>query len=298
MKNFATTSAPLLLLLALFAGLSLSSCHSAKTDDAVSDTDKAAAANKDTVVKTIFYSVPSPIETATLIQKVGLPYNKDFLNSIKKVGNYTTTGAKALNLGVYGADLSFTSIYEQNQESMLYLKSANTLAKDLGINGAFDENTAQRIDANKANKDSLLGIISESFWNADAYLKENERPGTSSLIIAGGWIESIYIATRIQRASNNGDITNRIAEQKYTLGNLVKMLKRHTDDAVVADVLKDLEDLKVIYDQIPENKQATTATKDASGVTTLGGTEAILLNDDQLAAIIKKVETLRNKITK
>ncbi len=300
MKKVTLFNAPLLTVFILVAALNFTSCHSGKTEnDGVADGDKTANVQKDTVVKTIFYSVPSPIETATLIQKVGLPYNKEYLNNYKRASSYTTTGAKALNLGVYGADLSFTSIYEQNQESMLYLKSANTLAKDLGISGAFDENTANRLEANKSNKDSLLGIISESFWNADAYLKENERPGTSSLIIAGGWIESIYIATRIQRASNNGDITNRIAEQKYTLGNLTKMLKRHTDDPVVADISKDLEDLKTVYDQIADTKKATTTSKDANGVTTIGGgADQILLTDDQLATIIKKVDALRTKITK
>ena len=254
---------------------------------------------KDTLAQTIFYSVPSPIETASLIQKTGVPYNKDYLNDIQNVSKYTTTGSEALNLGVYGSDLSFTSIYDQTQESMLYLKCANNLANRLGISNAFGEETANRLDANKNNRDSLLSIISESFWTADSYLKDNERPGTSSLIIAGGWIEAVYIATKLEASSKNAEITTRIAEQKFTLENLVKMLKRYDFDATISDVYKDLMDLKTVFDQISLVKSPSVSSTDAkTGITTIGSKSKLNITPEQLKTITEKIEVLRVKITK
>ncbi|MBI2271622.1 MAG: hypothetical protein HYU69_14860 [Bacteroidetes bacterium] len=269
--------------------------------DNVDGDDKSGlpAVEKDSIVENIFYSVPSPIETATLIQRAGVPYNKDYLNDIQNVSKYTTTGDKALNLGVYGSDLSFTSIYDQTQESMLYLKCANNLANGLGISGAFDENTANRLEANKSNKDSLLGIISESFWTADSYLKDNERPGTSSLIIAGGWVEGLYIATKIAAASSNKEIETRIAEQKFTLDNLVKMLKKYDFDETVASMHKELVDLKTVYDQVHVTKSASKSTTDSkTGVTTIGGGNKITITPEQLKTITEKINATRAKIIK
>lgn len=269
--------------------------------DTMGNDDKSAPKTfeKDSSVENIFYSVPSPIETATLIQKVGVPYNKSYLNDIEKYSKYTTTGDKALNLGIYGSDLSFTSIYDQTQESMLYLRCANNLASGLGISGAFDENTANRLDANKNNRDSLLGIISESFWIADSYLKDNERPGTSSLIIAGGWIEGLYIATKILEASHNKDIEQRIAEQKFTLGNLTGMLKKYNFDETVAAIHKDLVDLQSVFDQISVVKDAPKASKDAkTGVTTIGGNNKLNYTPEQINAITEKIRVIRTKIIK
>ncbi len=288
-------------LLVLTAGLT--SCGNSGKQDVDNGTGEeksgTSSSGKDTLVQTIFYSVPSPIETASLIQKTGVPYNKDFLNDIQNVPKYTTTGSKALNLGVYGTDLSFTSIYDQTQESMIYLKCANNLANGLGISNAFGEETANRLDANKNNRDSLLGIISESFWQADSYLKDSERPGTSSLIIAGGWIEAVYIATKLQSSSKNAEITTRIAEQKFTLENLVKMLKRYDFDATIADVYKDLIDLKTVFDQISLVKSPSESSKDPkTGITTIGSKSKLNITPEQLKAISDKIEILRAKITK
>lgn len=292
----------LVLALGFFAFTLVSCGGSEKSEtDNIGGDDKSSphTTEKDTVVENIFYSVPSPIETATLIQKAGVPYNKDYLNDIQSVSKYTTTGDKALNLGVYGSDLSFTSIYDQTQESMLYLKCANNLANGLGISGAFDENTANRLEANKSNRDSLLGIISESFWTADSYLKDNERPGTSSLIIAGGWVEALYIATKIAEASKNKEIETRIAEQKFTLENVLGMLKKYNFDETVASVHKDLSDLKTVYDEVHVTKSTTASTTDSkTGVTTIGGGSKISLTPEQLKSISEKIKAIRTKIVK
>jgi len=296
-KTFIAVLFPTLFIFAL------SSCGGSEKTEAESalgeGTSQVKTFEKDTTVESIFYSIPSPIETASLIRKAGVPYNKDYLNDIQKCSNYTTTGSKALNLGVYGSDLSFTSIYDQTQESMLYLKCANNLANGLGINGAFDENTANRLDANKNNRDSLLGIISESFWIADSYLKDNERPGTSSLIIAGGWIEAVYIATKLAESSKSLDIIDRIAEQKFTLDNLVGMLKKYDFDETVAVIHKDLLDLKLEYDQLKTVKVSSdSSTNSKTGVTTVGGGSKLTCTPEQLKKISEKVGVIRNNITK
>ena len=45
-----------------------------------------------------------------------------------------------------------------------------------------------------------------------------------SLILAGGWIESLYFAVNTAEMTGNKDVITRIAEQKTTVNNLIKLL--------------------------------------------------------------------------
>lgn len=288
------------LVVAVAATFSACGSSSTESENAVVGNDSAVSVSteKDTKAQNVFYSIPSPIETTSLLKGAGAKYNASYLNPIENVSKYSTAASRALNLGVYGSDLSFTSIYDQTQESMLYLRCTNKLATSLGISGAFDETTTSRIEANLENRDSLLTIISDSYWNADTYLKENGQPGVSALIIAGGWIEGLYIATQIANATKNEDIATRIGEQKLSLDNLVALLDsyKNTNDGV-KDVLAQFQDLKKIYDGIDVKAGETqTSTNKASGVTTIDNKSNFKLTAEQLKAISDKAYQIRNKI--
>ncbi|MBA3706179.1 MAG: hypothetical protein H0W84_09860, partial [Bacteroidetes bacterium] len=62
------------------------------------------------------FSIPSPIQTAFLIKNSGAAYSKDILNAANKSAQYATNFSKALNLGIYGADLGYVTIYDQTQD--------------------------------------------------------------------------------------------------------------------------------------------------------------------------------------
>lgn len=282
------------------ASMLLVACGSSTDDSSTEAVDTANATTKvkDVKAQNVFYSIPSPIETTTLLKAAGAKYNAKILNPIENAGKYETVAAKALNLGVYGSDLSFTSIFDQTQESMLYLRCTNKLASGLGISGAFDETTTSRIEANMQNRDSLLAIISDSYWNADAYLKDNGQPGVSALIVAGGWIEGLYIATQIAATTKNDGVVTRIGEQKLSLENLIALLESYKaeNDAIPA-LLAQFTDLKKAFDVIPSNANETIATTDSvNHVSTISNGSDFKLNAAQLKLISDKCAEIRNKI--
>ena len=275
-------------------------CHTATNDsENISGEDTSATKHDLKVNKTknIFYSIPSPIETALLLKKAGATFNKGYLNPIDNLSKYTSLESRALNLGVYGTDLSFANIFNQNQESILYLKSANNLAGGLGISGAFGQQTLARMEANMNNQDSLLSIIADAFWATDASLKENGRPNISSLIIVGGWVEGLFIATQIAKTTNNQGIINRIAEQKLSLDNMISLIESYEADEHITPVLTQLKDLKTIFDGMEITKSKTeVATNKKTGVATIGNKTKIAMSQEQLTSIYSKIETIRNKI--
>ena len=289
-------------LFAAFIAISLIfvACGSSADYSSNGAVDTADAQSKviDVKAQNVFYSIPSPIETTTLLKAAGAKYNAKILNPIENASKYETVASKALNLGVYGSDLSFTSFFDQTQESMLYLRCTNKLASGLGISGAFDESTTSRIEANMQNRDSLLAIISDSYWNADAYLKDNGQPGVSALIVAGGWIEGLYIATQIAATTKNEGIVTRIGEQKLSLENLISLLESYkAENDAIPSLLIQFTDLMKTFDVIPANANETvTVTDTVKKVSTISNGSDFKLNPVQLKQISDKCAEIRNKI--
>jgi hypothetical protein len=174
----------------------------------------------------VFNAMPSPIEMAEIIQKSKVLYDPELLNDHKKTADYVTTMERALNLGVYFADLSFTSVFDHQQESVNYLKAAQKMATELNILNVFNEKITTRMESNMNNKDSLLTIISEAYLATDHYLYENQMQSVSAAVLVGSWIEGLYIATRLRSAEGESDIIiSKISEQQPSLKSLLGLLK-------------------------------------------------------------------------
>jgi hypothetical protein len=122
-------------------------------------------------------------------------------------------------LVLYGSDLSYVRLFEQIQLAINYLSSIKKLCDAIEIPEDQGSRAIQRMEKNIDNKDSLLQIISETYASADSYLKDNDRGNTATLVILGGWIESLYIATQIADYANpsNKEIVDRMANKNTLL---------------------------------------------------------------------------------
>src|SRR5688572_16393394 len=118
--------------LALTAGL-LISCGGDKSEGDKEDLIETADTVKSAVLNVggELFSVPSPVQTAMLIQKTGVAYDKTILNTSNKVNTFSTDFSRALNLGIYGADLGYVSLYSQTQDALGYLASIKQLSDKL-----------------------------------------------------------------------------------------------------------------------------------------------------------------------
>jgi hypothetical protein len=284
-------------ILALSGMMVFSACKN-KSEGEGEGLDAAALATKEKATK-VFYAVPSPAELALMIKATGAKFDKGILNSVDNASKYATIKSKALNLGVYGADLSYVSTFDQTQESMVYMNTCKKLADGLGLTGAIDEEIIKRMEANLNKKDSLVKIISDTYMATDTYLKENERGSESALVVAGGWIEGMYISIQVANANkNNQDIMKRIAEQKDVLENLMGLLGTYASvEPAVEEIVNELKPLQAIYGNIkPSGQQGEVKTDTAAMKTTIESTVQYNLSPEQLAEITKILVTLRGKI--
>lgn len=221
-----------------------------KSDDLIVEEAEVSSATKHVnfSAQNVFNTLPDKKLVLDLIEKNRLEYNPDFLNDPNYVSKYTVEFYKAINLGIYGTDLTISSTFDQTQESMVFLKCVNVLAGSLGVSGAFDQRMFDRIQGNDSNKDSVLQIITDSFKKVDDILKNNNRSGTSAVILAGCWIEGLYVSCQMAEVVNAESIIKTILSQKESLKNLILLVESVSLQKDELFVLEELKNLHKLYE--------------------------------------------------
>ncbi|TRX70652.1 hypothetical protein [Carboxylicivirga sp. M1479] len=249
--------------------------------------------------KLIFYSLPSPLETAMLIKRAGATYNEELLNPLSNIEKYSTNRQKALNLGVYSADLSYTSLFDQTQSSIKYMANAKRLADGLGIIDAIDEETMRKLEENVDDRDVMLDIISETFMSSNAYLTENDRPAIAVMVLVGGWVEGLYLATRLTNGSvdNNKRLIDRIVYQKLSLYTVINLLEEYKSNEDVNYLLTRISELNEIFEQVEINNtsKVEAETNAETRVTTIKAESEAVISPVVFEKLMKKVEEIRNE---
>jgi hypothetical protein len=269
---------------------------SENTEEIQEDTAKTVSAGVINMGGELF-SIPSPLQTAMLIQSVGVPYDKSILNTKENLSQYATDYSKALNLGIYGADLGYVSMYSKTQDALVYLTAVKKLSDEIGVSGAFDAETMKRFQDNMSNKDSMMVLVGLAYREGDAFLQQNKRTDISSLILVGGWIESLNFAISVNKTKSTEDVKRRIADQKQALNSIIKLLSQYETKGDYAELIDELKDLSKVYDAVTykfiSEKSETDAAKKT---TTINSHTEVTITKEQLDQITAKVETIRKKI--
>jgi len=249
--------------------------------------------------KQIFYSLPSPLESAMLIKSAGATFNDKILNPLNNVDKYTTNKTMALNLGIYITDLSYASMFDQAQITIKYMEVSRKMADGLGITDAIDQNTINRLEENINNRDVILDIISESFMSSTAFLKENDRQPLATISLVGGWIEGLYIATQLigDGPIEGNKIVSRVVDQKLSLDMVIKLLN-NKENKDVHDIAILINDLKKTYDKIiiKSGKIQTVVNKD-NNETNLKSISSSNINQELFVELKEAVKTIRTNFT-
>ena len=263
-------------------------------EDIFDDIDKA---------KKIFYSLPSPLETAVLLKSAGVSYNETILNDLANVEKYATNKSKALNLGIYTTDLSFACLFDQAQTSLKYMNATKQLATEMGISDAIDEETMKRLEQNLNKRDVVMDIISETFLNSSSYLKENDQQDVAALVLVGGWIEGLYIGTQMvgDNPAQGNKLVDRIAEQKLSFSIVERMLQDNMKNQLgeenrdIIELINELHAIKAAFDKIEVQTSAVKVDeKDTAIVTVLKSQTKISVTPQAFMELKAAVNSLRN----
>lgn len=251
------------------------------------------------------FSVPSPTQMAKIIKGSNASFDETMVNSHENAANYGTRYKRALNLGVYGADLGYLTIYESTNDAMSYLTSITTLSKELQISGAFDDKLMEKFADNMEylnNEDSLSRMVSDAYRAGNAYLQQEKRYDVIGLMLTGGYIESLFFAVEVAKSTQSQDVLNSIGGQRSSLTNLIGLLNKvnsEKNDDQIAGLVKKLIDLESSFNNVEsEYIYRRSETKADERLTIIKSITNVKISDETLAEITTKVEDIRNDIIK
>ncbi len=211
--------------------------------DQVDDKEEAVEA-------VIGYPIPTSYQVVKLLNDAGAPFNIGIINPISNASKYVSTKEKAINLGIYGADLSYASTYNYTQSTREYLNVSRQLIDDLQIASPFNEDFAEKVEENIDNKDTVISLITESFYDTYNYLRKNDQDVSSVLVVAGSWIEGVYITSQIYFTSKEKEpFVDILVHQKSSLDELLELFEPIQKDENISDLRKELIKIKKTYDE-------------------------------------------------
>lgn len=247
-----------ILTLSILISLFLSSCNSGGRGSK-KEADSLAVSETNTAIyedikkaETIFYTIPSPLESAMLIKSAGAVFDEKLLNPVGNTNNYNTNKSMALNLGIYTCDLSFASLYDQTQLIINYMNAAKKMADGLGILDAIGDEDINQLEQNIHNTEVIMEIVSKTYLNSNSYLEDNGQPAIAAIVLTGGWIEGLYISTQLVDVNDfdGNKLVGRIIDQKLSVDILINLLEESRGNPAIDELLTQMNSIKAVFDKI------------------------------------------------
>jgi len=232
----------------------MGSCKSGENAD--NDDLAGEVVDSSDIREEILISMLAPSDMAVmLIDNPALSFNKEIINPSSNFDKYNTNSKIALNIGVYTADLSYASLFEQEQITYDYLDIVKDMSDEIGISQSIEKRHLDMIKNNKLDKNDMMKIINESFMNTDAYLRENNRKKVITMILIGGWVEAQYIAVSLSKDSpeTNSQLTESILAQKISLELMNKALENVNSDKTLKPLKEDIDKIYNAYLLMEDN---------------------------------------------
>ena len=130
-----------------------------------------------------------------------------------------------MNLGAYGSDLNYAFAFEQTQDVMSGFKSILELAKKLGVESAFNQEMIEKLTNTADTADDKSLLLTRAYREAEDNLHSNERAALATLMVVGGWTESLYIYTsNLKGKSGTPEINQKVWDHVMTYKDAITML--------------------------------------------------------------------------
>jgi len=195
------------------------------------------------------YPLPTSAEVIKMLSELEVGYIMGIANPVANARKYLTTYGKAINMGVFGADLSYATLYNMQQEVLNYLDAIRSLANELNMSQIYDETLYDRIRKNQDKKEELVTILTEAFDKTYAYLSQNDQQGLALLVVGGAWVEGMYLTTHVSEAAYQvAGISRVLIEQKESFELFLELTEPYLTDQNVKEFVDKLEPIKLVYE--------------------------------------------------
>lgn len=245
-----------------------------------------------------FFSIPSPVQIALDLEKGNQPFSPDLLHNPEAFDSYNSDFTKSLIMGIYGTDLAYCAVYGKTTEAMKYFNAMKKMADELNAGYAINEALLERFSNNLDNKDSLLSLASDAYLEIDAYLKDNNNHDIAGVVLAGGWIESMYLQSNGLKTDSSENMQIKLAQNKYTLQHFIDLVSKIGTSDDYWELKEMLEDVNVLYKEIKNNYTYVAPSTDSRNkITTIKSKSSFETNITISNQIADEFTNLRNHYT-
>ncbi len=199
-------------------------------------------------VEEYIYPLPSTFEVTNMLNEIEASYIFDIANDPEKAGSYFTEKDRAVNLGIYIADLTYATTYNQSAEIQNYFRAIERLTRELDLTAALPDDLPDQISENINNKEALIEIVTNVFQDAYSFLNKQGRTELSYLVLAGTVYEGLYLTTHIsENTFQNPRLIETLLFQKQHINELTQLLEEYKDSELLSETYRDVSAINDIY---------------------------------------------------
>ncbi|HLP53951.1 MAG TPA: hypothetical protein VK151_02945 [Fluviicola sp.] len=282
--------------LVLFAGLALilSACGGGEEKKTI-DAEATTEAGQETT-SFIDFNIPSPSEQFALISKMDVVKNTKGLHNPDAADSYNTSAQKALNFGVYTADVAYLTSFNETNKYLTYFGKLEKLGNDIGVAKVFGTELGELAKKWDGNADSLFRLSDETYNKTFQRLIEIDKGNELSLMLVGGWIESMHLMLGSSKGyGKSPKLEKAVVDQKLVAENLFEFLVSYQDNEDVAAYAKEIESVLKVYEEM-DCSSSETKVENANGKLNFSGGEECRLTEKCFNDLKTRVEAIRTKI--
>jgi hypothetical protein len=244
MKKAITTA---IILLIVFGLTGMMSCRNNTKKQQKTEEEHQVKALEKEIAKNV-YPLPSTAEVIKMLTDLEVGYQIGVTNPVENVRAYYNDAKRSINLGVFGADLSYVTLYNIDQKVVDYMEAIRTLVNDLNMTKIYNAPLYDSIKKNYDNKEKLVKILSSAFNDTYQYMQENDQQGQALLVVGGAWVEGMYLTTHVSEVAYNvAGISKVLIDQKKSFDLYLDLTKPYMEDASVSDFVNTLDPIKTVY---------------------------------------------------
>lgn len=248
------------------------------------------------ITKAFIYLFPSPGEILDRFYGTEFSFLSEHTSNPNDAVKYLSSKDKGLNLGVYLTDMAYAALFSRSSEAVEYLDVIKNLSNELNISSSTFESLIERSKNNMGNRDSLIEISNQVFYNMVEFMEGAGMENTIAIVSCGAYVESMYLALNsVEKFDSENLILNQIAELKFPVENLLSHAESVSDDPNVQSILMYVTELNDLFSEL--ESKSSVAEKTEPGVISFSGGKAPELNAENFQEMKSAVIRVRDYIT-
>jgi DNA polymerase III epsilon subunit-like protein len=197
------------------------------------------------------YPLPTSAEVIKKLTEMDLGYILGATNPPSNYRNYVESYKRSVNLGIYGGDLSYATLYNMNQDVIDYLSAIRELTLEQNLSQIYDESLYDEIKEYFDNRDTLVTILTDAFDHTYSIMVDAGQENLALLMVGGAWVEGMYLTLAVSESGAHlSGFESVLLEQKKSFELYEELAQPLSEDPLVSRMLTSLQPIRDVYAEL------------------------------------------------